>query len=123
MLRRLAARSGVDSRYIEKLFDHVVERGLEADLLYLQRLDLADILSIKFRKPDTGEYEAIERLAHGQKCTAILVVALADGKEPLIIDQPEDAFTHRGLRSTLYQDCGSYEVVGNISSPLAVLVS
>jgi hypothetical protein len=91
MLRRLAARSGVDSRYIEKLFDHVVERGLEADLLYLQRLDLADILSIKFRKPDTGEYEAIERLAHGQKCTAILVVALADGKEPLIIDQPEDA--------------------------------
>jgi hypothetical protein len=32
----------------------------------------------------------IERLAHGQKCTAILIIALADGTDPLIIDQPED---------------------------------
>jgi predicted ATP-dependent endonuclease of OLD family len=31
------------------------------------------------------------RLAHGQKCTAILIIALADGNDPLIIDQPEDA--------------------------------
>jgi predicted ATP-dependent endonuclease of OLD family len=31
------------------------------------------------------------RLAHGQKCTAILIIALADGTDPLIIDQPEDA--------------------------------
>jgi hypothetical protein len=69
----------------------VAERGFEREMLDLQAVDLPDALSIEFRKPGTTEYEPIERLAHGQKCTAILIVAMADGDEPLIIDQPEDA--------------------------------
>jgi hypothetical protein len=57
----------------------------------VQTLDLHDGLSVEFRKHANDGYVPIERLAHGQKCTAILIIALADGTDPLIIDQPEDA--------------------------------
>jgi hypothetical protein len=87
----VCAATGVESRYIETLFEHVTERGSVEDLLRLQTLDLHDGLSVEFRKHSTDGYVPIERLAHGQKCTAILIIALADGNDPLIIDQPEDA--------------------------------
>lgn len=52
---------------------------------------MPDRLNIKFKKPDDGNYAPIESLAHGQRCTAILVVLLADGDAPVVVDQPEDA--------------------------------
>lgn len=57
----------------------------------LQLIDRPDRLTVKFKKPDSGGYAAIESLAHGQKCTAILVILLADGATPVLVDQPEDA--------------------------------
>lgn len=81
----------LDLKHVERLFDHIAERELEEEFLDLQAIDLPDALTVEFRKPETNSYEVIEQLAHGQKCTAILIVALADGDEPLIIDQPEDA--------------------------------
>jgi len=81
----------LDPKHMEKLFDYIADRGLEREVLALQAIDLPDALTVEFRKSETDTYEVIERLAHGQKCTAILIIALADGDEPLIIDQPEDA--------------------------------
>lgn len=82
---------GVEAKHVEKLFDWIAEHQLDREMLALQAIDLPDALSIEFRKPGSTEYEPIEQLAHGQKCTAILIIAMADGDEPLIIDQPEDA--------------------------------
>lgn len=81
----------LDSGLMAKLFDWVAERGVENEFLGLQGIDTPDALSVEFRKEGLTEYVAIEQLAHGQKCTAILIIAMADGDEPLIIDQPEDA--------------------------------
>jgi hypothetical protein len=51
-----------------------------------------EVVKIPPRAPKANAYYVpIERLAHGQKCTAILIIAFADGTDPLIIDQPEDA--------------------------------
>ncbi len=50
----------------------------------------SDVPYIKFRKP-SGEYEEISDLSVGQKCTALIIIALCDGTMPVIIDQPEDA--------------------------------
>jgi hypothetical protein len=51
-----------------------------------------EVVKIPPRAPKANAYYVpIERLAHGQKCTAILIIALADGTDPLIIGQPEDA--------------------------------
>ncbi|MBU8855752.1 MULTISPECIES: Nuclease sbcCD subunit C [unclassified Micromonospora] len=87
----VCAATGVERKHIETLFEHVTEKGTIEDFLQMQTLDLHDGLSVEFRKHSNDGYVPIERLAHGQKCTAILIMALADGNEPLIIDQPEDA--------------------------------
>src|SRR5690606_15031781 len=54
-------------------------------------VETPDVLNVKFRKPEGKSYVDIEDLSHGQKCTAVLVILLADGDSPAIIDQPEDA--------------------------------
>jgi AAA domain-containing protein/PHP domain-containing protein len=83
--------TGAEHKHVETLFEHVREKGASEDFLRMQTLDLHDGLSVEFRKHPNDGYVPIERLAHGQKCTAILIIALADGNDPLIIDQPEDA--------------------------------
>ncbi len=87
----VCAATNAERKHIETLFDRVNEKGAIEELLQMQTLDLSDGLSVEFRKHSNDEYVHIERLAHGQKCTAILIIALADGNDPLIIDQPEDA--------------------------------
>ena len=49
-----------------------------------------DTPSIQFNKGN-GQYADLSELSIGQKCTALLIIALCDGEMPVIIDQPEDA--------------------------------
>lgn len=76
---------------LARLLGNIEDKDLWEDLLEAQVCDTPDRLEVKFRKPDDKSYAAIENLAHGQKCTAILVILLADGSDPVVIDQPEDA--------------------------------
>lgn len=82
---------GIDTQSVARLLTNIDEKELWLDLLNVQTVDLPDVLSVKFRKPDDGAYTPIEELAHGQRCTAILVILLADGETPVLVDQPEDA--------------------------------
>jgi len=50
----------------------------------------ADVPSIRFHK-EGGQYDDLTELSVGQKCTALLIIALCDGEMPIVIDQPEDA--------------------------------
>lgn len=83
--------SGVQAADISRLVTTVADRGLWQELLDGQLVDTPDVLNVKFRKPEGTDYAKIEDLSHGQKCTAILVILLADGQSPVLIDQPEDA--------------------------------
>lgn len=83
--------AGIDAASLARLYANIEERDLRVQLLDLQLVDRPDILTVKFKKPDGGSYVPIESLAHGQKCTAILVILLADGTTPVLVDQPEDA--------------------------------
>lgn len=49
-----------------------------------------DVPGIAYRK-EGGEYAELSELSVGQKCTALLIIALCDGHMPVVIDQPEDA--------------------------------
>jgi len=49
-----------------------------------------DVPKIEFQKED-GNYYPLHRLSVGQKCTALLLIALSEGMMPIIVDQPEDA--------------------------------
>jgi predicted ATPase len=82
---------GVAATDISRLHANVADRNLWAKLLDVQLVDKPDVLNVKFRKPNEQSYVSIEDLSHGQKCTAILVILLADGESPVLIDQPEDA--------------------------------
>lgn len=85
------AEHGIDMAGLAKLLTNIDERNLWEELLGLQSIDRPDVLTIKFKKPDDHTYTPIEDLAHGQRCTAILVILLADGDTPVLVDQPEDA--------------------------------
>jgi len=82
---------GVTAADISRLHANVADRDLWQLLLDAQFAETPDILNVKFRKPESQEYARIEDLSHGQKSTAILVILLADGESPVLIDQPEDA--------------------------------
>lgn len=58
-----------------------------------------DVPSIKYQKDD-GNYYALNELSVGQKCTALLIIALSDGTKPIIIDQPEDSLDN----PSVYED-------------------
>ncbi len=58
-----------------------------------------DIPSIHFRKDD-GKYYPITEVSTGQKCTALLIIALSEGTRPIIIDQPEDSLD----TTSVYED-------------------
>jgi len=49
-----------------------------------------DVPTIKYLKQD-GNYSPLHELSVGQKCTALLLIALSEGTMPIIVDQPEDA--------------------------------
>ncbi|WP_426594918.1 AAA family ATPase [Cellulomonas sp. McL0617] len=82
---------GVQAADISRLVTTIADRGLWQELLDGQLVDTPDVLNVRFRKPEGSDYASIEDLSHGQKCTAILVILLADGESPVLIDQPEDA--------------------------------
>lgn len=61
------------------------------DILALQYETLVeDTPDIQMRKDDE-KYYGLDGLSIGQKCTALLIVALSDQKRPILVDQPEDA--------------------------------
>jgi len=60
---------------------------------------LRDRPRIRYKKDD-GQYYDLSDLSVGQKCTALLIIALADGTRPIVIDQPEDALDI----TSVYQD-------------------
>lgn len=76
---------------LSRLHTNIADNKLWGELLKLQAVDCPDTLRIKFKKPEGQAYVEIEDLSHGQKCTAILIVLMADGDSPVLIDQPEDA--------------------------------
>ena len=62
-----------------------------SDVLSIQHIcHPADVPTIYYRK-EGGEYAELSELSIGQKCTALLIIALCDGDMPVVIDQPEDA--------------------------------
>ena len=112
---KLEELSGVRAASFERLYSNIVDRGLLSELYDLQIIDVDDIIGIRFAV-SPGEFRDLEMLAHGQKCTVVLAVAMAEGDFPLIVDQPEDALhapyiednivgtlrTHRGRRQYIF---------------------
>jgi hypothetical protein len=87
----LAKAADIQVSSAKNLLSHLSTTDDVKGLLALEHGGLLrDRPRIRFRKDDDKYYE-LAQLSVGQKCTALLIVALADGTRPIIIDQPEDA--------------------------------
>ncbi|MEJ7657525.1 MAG: TrlF family AAA-like ATPase [Thermoleophilaceae bacterium] len=84
----------------------LLERGLgEEELLTFEILELCDEATVELDVGPLGQrdYRPLDRLSPGQKSTAILLLTLQSGTEPLLIDQPEDDLDNRFVYDDVVQ--------------------
>lgn len=110
----LGRLTGMEPSKFDRFMSNILERGWVDELYELQVADNEDVIHIRFSLAD-GSYRAIEHLAHGQKCTVVLMVAMAEGKTPLLVDQPEDAlhppYIEQNIVATLREQRGRRQYI------------
>lgn len=88
---RLADEAGISELWAERAIEKLWSCADFTEVLALQHNCYpTDIPTIKFQK-EGNQYDPLNELSVGQKCTALLIIALCDGTMPIVIDQPEDA--------------------------------
>ncbi len=90
-LENMANDTTVSKDNLMKLVAFLIENCAWSDLLELQyKVHPEDLPEIEF---DVGNeiFRPLQHLSVGQKCTALLIMALTDGQMPVVIDQPEDS--------------------------------
>jgi PHP family Zn ribbon phosphoesterase len=99
-LEELAKVVGIDKDRMLTLSEFLGNEFPVEQLLALEHKALPkDRPEIRYNVGD-NTLEPLNRLSVGQKCTAMLIVALSDGTFPIIIDQPEDSLDIR----TIWED-------------------
>jgi ABC-type lipoprotein export system ATPase subunit len=82
---------------IRKLADFLLEDPKYTDFLQMEYMAVAsDRPEIRFRRDD-GSYSPLRELSTGQKATVFLVMALCEGENPIVVDQPEDSLDIRSI--------------------------
>lgn len=94
----LASATEMERSKFERLHAIVVKRERVQQLYEVQLTDVDDVIDVDLQL-GTGEYRPLEKLSHGQKCMVVLMVALAEGDFPLLVDQPEDALHAPGIEA------------------------
>lgn len=71
---------------------NILNANLQAKL-ELEEVICDDLLDIRLRVGTVGEtvYRSLDRLSAGQRATVIMLIALTEGKSPVVFDQPEDS--------------------------------
>ena len=109
-----AIQSGLEPSKLVKIWDTVIERERLANLYELQLTDVEDVIEVQLEVAQ-GNYRRLEDLSHGQKCMVVLMIALAEGDFPLLVDQPEDALhapsIEEGIVSTLRSGRGARQCI------------
>ena len=93
---------------IARKADLPLERVAKLAGFLLSRDDLEQLLELQYKahpkdRPEirfdigTDKYELLKFISVGQKCTALLIMALSDGQMPVVIDQPEDSLDIRSI--------------------------
>ena len=94
-VEEIASKVGLDTERIKLLTDFLINGYQYEELLELQyKVMPEDTPQIEYNisdDPTVPVYRKLDELSTGQKCTAMLIIALSDGCQPIIIDQPEDS--------------------------------
>ena len=96
-IKNIATKVNLDEAKILQLCEYLLAQIKFEELLSLQyKAHPQDRPEIRFQV-GPGTYELIRDISVGQKCTAMLIMALSDGRFPIIIDQPEDSLDIRSV--------------------------
>ena len=72
----------------------MVDTLSDKDLFEIERVEVPPLPSIRIKREGEDDYTDLTSLSVGEKCSAILSIALLSKGKPLIIDQPEDDLDH-----------------------------
>ncbi|MDE3073851.1 MAG: AAA family ATPase [Chloroflexota bacterium] len=96
-LQLLAKKVDIDVDRMRALAEFLANTFPHEELLALEyQATPQDRPEIKYNVGD-DTFEPLNRLSVGQKCTAMLIIALSDGTSPIVIDQPEDSLDIRSI--------------------------
>jgi len=94
---------GIEPGRILRLVTFLLDNLEYEELLALQyQVQPEDRPFISLRVSD-GSYQTLDRLSVGQKCVAMLMIALSEGSMPIVIDQPEDSLDIRSIWEDMCQ--------------------
>lgn len=97
MLEELSATVGIDFQRMVSLAAFLHESVKLEELLSLEHQALPqDRPEIRYNVGNE-RFDLLGNLSVGQKCTAMLIVALSEGTSPIVIDQPEDSLDIRSV--------------------------
>ncbi len=78
--------------------------SLTEEVLYqIERVDVPPLPSIRIRREGQTEHTDLSSLSVGEKCSAILSIALLSKGKPLVIDQPEDDLNHAFIINSIVE--------------------
>jgi predicted metal-dependent phosphoesterase TrpH len=87
---RLVARAGVTPNTAQKLVNHPKLKAV----LELPLVSTPDAPLISLKREGDTSFTPLGQLSFGERCSAILSIALLDKNKPLVVDQPEDELDH-----------------------------
>jgi len=92
----ILAKSGITENTAEIIVNMPRADQLERleNIFKIQIVRVEDEPEIMLKKPDEDKFDPLGKLSFGEKCTAILSIALLNKRIPLILDQPEEELDH-----------------------------
>ena len=99
-IKEIAQITDLSEEKVKNLADHLLNTKSYEELLLLQYKAIPqDRPEIKYNIGDNKKpnFVSLKNLSTGQKCTAMVILALSEGIMPIIIDQPEDSLDIRAI--------------------------
>lgn len=99
-IKEIAQITDLPEEKVKNLADHLLNTKSYEELLLLQYKAIPqDRPEIKYNIGDNRQenFVLLKNLSTGQKCTAMIILALSEGTMPIIIDQPEDSLDIRAI--------------------------
>lgn len=94
---------------IKLLFDFLIKQMKIEDILEISYAYRAEDVPEIQLEIEEGIYEDINKVSVGQKCTAMLIIALSQGDMPVIIDQPEDSLDLKSIWEDMCKKIRNYK--------------
>lgn len=104
---RMIRESSVDELTRIGITDNNARRMIrtltEASLYKIERVDVPQLPNIRIKREGADEFTNLSLLSVGEKCSAILSIALVSKGRPLVIDQPEDDLDHAFIINSIVE--------------------